>query len=368
MSTDSGPVTAVTPGPPPRDHGQATPGQAADVAAGLEARQRAREASDLMRAAMAASDAHSAVGTDDWPAWEAAAKAAHEILAAAAPAAQQPQPAPGRQAAQHAAALRGLAQIREHVHDDLPDWADVQLVVDDVIAEVNELADAAAPDVPQPAPELAGQLRASEDAGNRLRAALMAAHKEGRTAWASVDHLKAQLAALRLCVEREPAAAPELAAAMAETADVRDGYARLCGEFSDSPQSGQSARISLTVLNRHRVMAGLGPRRPSPAGERRDPYMQATEDRDRYRELLDDIGVMAANAPEDGDSFGLLEQIAMQIAAVDIPDSTSATLDQAHADLREAQHAARTHRERLTQLLGDTPFEFKPDWASEYES
>lgn len=35
---------------------------------------------------------------------------------------------------------------------------------------------------------------------------------------------------------------------------------------------------------------------------------------ERLRELLDEIGVMAANAPEDGDSFGLLEEIAMRIA------------------------------------------------------
>lgn len=38
-------------------------------------------------------------------------------------------------------------------------------------------------------------------------------------------------------------------------------------------------------------------------------------ERDRLRELLDEIGVMAANAPEDGDSFGVLEEIAMRIAA-----------------------------------------------------
>lgn len=43
---------------------------------------------------------------------------------------------------------------------------------------------------------------------------------------------------------------------------------------------------------------------------------------DALRGLLDEIGVMAANAPEDGDSFGLLEQIAWRIAAVDVPDST----------------------------------------------
>jgi hypothetical protein len=46
------------------------------------------------------------------------------------------------------------------------------------------------------------------------------------------------------------------------------------------------------------------------------------DERDKYRELLDEIGVIAANAPEDGDSFGLLEQIAMRIAAIDVPDST----------------------------------------------
>lgn len=39
------------------------------------------------------------------------------------------------------------------------------------------------------------------------------------------------------------------------------------------------------------------------------------------RELLDEIGVMAANAPEDGDSFAVLEEIAMRIAAADVLDS-----------------------------------------------
>lgn len=56
-----------------------------------------------------------------------------------------------------------------------------------------------------------------------------------------------------------------------------------------------------------------------------DPAPELTKVRaelDTLRELLDEIGVMAANAPEDGDSFGLLEQIAMRIAAVDVPDTT----------------------------------------------
>jgi hypothetical protein len=78
-----------------------------------------------------------------------------------------------------------------------------------------------------------------------------------------------------------PAAAPELAAAMAETSQVRAGYARLCGEFSDHAQSGQSARIPLTVLNRHRVTAGLAALRPAPRGEKRDPYMELAASRDR---------------------------------------------------------------------------------------
>jgi len=81
-------------------------------------------------------------------------------------------------------------------------------------------------------------------------------------------------------------AAPELAAAMAETRDVRDGYAALCGEFSDSPQSGQSARISLTVLNRHRERAGLPPRSPAPAGEREDLTMRYRRERDELRAAL----------------------------------------------------------------------------------
>ena len=49
---------------------------------------------------------------------------------------------------------------------------------------------------------------------------------------------------------------------------------------------------------------------------------KARDEAERYRELLDEIGVMAANAAEEGDSFGLLEEIAMMIAAADVPDTT----------------------------------------------
>lgn len=48
---------------------------------------------------------------------------------------------------------------------------------------------------------------------------------------------------------------------------------------------------------------------------------QAASELAALRELLDEIGVMAANAPEDGDSFGLLEEIAMRVAAAGVPDS-----------------------------------------------
>lgn len=51
-------------------------------------------------------------------------------------------------------------------------------------------------------------------------------------------------------------------------------------------------------------------------------WTKVAAERDRLRELLDEIGVMAANAPEDGDSFGLLETIAMRIAAASVPDTT----------------------------------------------
>lgn len=40
------------------------------------------------------------------------------------------------------------------------------------------------------------------------------------------------------------------------------------------------------------------------------------------RELLDEVGVLAANAPEDGDgAFTACEEIAMRIAAADVPEA-----------------------------------------------
>ncbi len=45
-------------------------------------------------------------------------------------------------------------------------------------------------------------------------------------------------------------------------------------------------------------------------------------------QLLDEIGVLAANAPEDGDSFAVLEEITMRIAAHGIPDESAAATAQ----------------------------------------
>ena len=58
--------------------------------------------------------------------------------------------------------------------------------------------------------------------------------------------------------------------------------------------------------------------------EAKADWREVRYERDKLRELLGEVGGMAANAPEDGDSFGVLEQIAMQIAAASVPDSTEA--------------------------------------------
>jgi hypothetical protein len=79
----------------------------------------------------------------------------------------------------------------------------------------------------------------------------------------------------------------ELTAAMAETRAVRDGYATLCKEFGPSPQSGWSARISLTVLNRHRVAAGLDGLSRTPSNNREDLMMRYRRERDEARAELD---------------------------------------------------------------------------------
>jgi len=79
-------------------------------------------------------------------------------------------------------------------------------------------------------------------------------------------------------------AAPELAAAMAETRKVQIGYQQLCCEFGASPQSGWSARLGTGRLNWHRGNAGLPPVQPVPVSDRPDPLMRALADLDRVTE------------------------------------------------------------------------------------
>jgi hypothetical protein len=88
---------------------------------------------------------------------------------------------------------------------------------------------------------------------------------------------------------RQAATAPELAAAMAETRAVRDGYQALCGEFGPSAQSGWSARISLTVLNRHQVRAGLPELPRTRRDDAEDVTMRYRRERDEARAELADV-------------------------------------------------------------------------------
>lgn len=93
------------------------------------------------------------------------------------------------------------------------------------------------------------------------------------------------------------------------------GHAERYRQLAELAATGQrdadlveELRRRIAALERHRTF--LTAREPEPA-----PELAA------LRELLDEIGVMAANAPEDGDSFGVLEEIAMRIAAAGVPDS-----------------------------------------------
>jgi hypothetical protein len=83
---------------------------------------------------------------------------------------------------------------------------------------------------------------------------------------------------------------------------------------------GWASRTSIGRLTR--IAASAGVASPGFTASHGDVPDDLAAERDELRKLLDEIGVIAANAPEDGDSFGLLEQIAMRIAAAGVPDST----------------------------------------------
>ena len=125
------------------------------------------------------------------------------------------------------------------------------------------------------------------------------------------------------------APAPELAAAMAETRTVRDGYRQLCGEFGPSAQSGWSARISLTVLNRHLRAAGLAELpRTAASGDREDVTMRYRRERDEARAVV-------------------AEMIAQQQESYPGKPPTAAS---SHLELQRDE--ARWQRDKLRERLG----------------
>lgn len=83
-------------------------------------------------------------------------------------------------------------------------------------------------------------------------------------------------------------------------------------------------------------------------------WTRLSVERDRLREALEDIGVLAANAPEDGDSFGVLEEIAMRVAAVGVPDSAPGTPPRAPAVTAQALAAVLADKRILVKVGNGT--------------
>jgi len=87
-----------------------------------------------------------------------------------------------------------------------------------------------------------------------------------------------------------PVGDKELIAAWTALENVRDGYQELCREFSPSAQSGMSARVSLTVLNRHRVKARLPLLATTViAATREDITLRYRRERDEAREQAEQM-------------------------------------------------------------------------------
>lgn len=84
-------------------------------------------------------------------------------------------------------------------------------------------------------------------------------------------------------------------------------------------------------------------------------YWELSAEVDRLRELLDEVGTLAANAPED-DAFAVCEDIAMRIAAIDVPD------DGRHPDGCACQFCQEDEREeRAREELDDDTDNTVPD-------
>lgn len=202
-------------------------------------------------------------------------------------AAQEPRPAPGRQARQLDAALRGLAQIREHVEDEHRKWPDVELVVSDVISEINEIADGK-----WMAPATASQARRHEAqaAPGDLRMALesLAAFwvREYVTGDGWPDVCAKQLLDV-LGGAREPKPAPELAAALAEPRELRKVIAELLGMFR-AVSGGWGARTSSSRLRRIAARA-MVPWDEFPPGRAILGGAPDSTYRDELTELIDEL-------------------------------------------------------------------------------
>ena len=138
---------------------------------------------------------------DDWDGLADSERADWEATAQAAIAARQPQPATGERPRfnwpQFTAAVTALRQIAGA----------------GTLEDAHELASEAleaVEDAGQPAPELAAAIQdiidryPEREPAPELAAGLMAAHKEGRTAWATVDALREQLAKILAWFAEEP--------------------------------------------------------------------------------------------------------------------------------------------------------------------
>ena len=112
----------------------------------------------------------------------------------------------------------------------------------------------------------------------------------------------------------------EISRITAERDQLRRLNSEILRSFEETGRSHWQARVGSRVLNawhnRNGASTGYGPTADAIRAE-----ADADNAKDKLiadlREKLDEIGVLAVNAPEDGDSFGLLEEIAMRIAAVD---------------------------------------------------
>jgi hypothetical protein len=127
----------------------------------------------------------------------------------------------------------------------------------------------------------------------------------------------------------EPAPELPLTALLADRHLLREALRRIA--LGNAGDPSVAADAALMASREYREQWEVLECEPQPAPELADalgdwPAILAdvAQQRDDLRELLDEVGTLAANADEDGDLFGLLQDIAMKVAAVDVPDSAPA--------------------------------------------